>query len=219
MAEYAQVRERRVLDVLKERYENEGYTFFVYPPRELIPAFLGTYMPDAIAVSPQESIVFEIKGQRSAKGDMTLAELSKKFEGKKNWKLIVIYGDEVDKNDEEISLSSKMQIERHLNEAEKLLAHGHIRAAFVVAWGAFEAVARRILKSSEFSGLYRPKSPQQLSEMLERQGFLGFEGGRQLRSLASTRNAIVHGDLSKGVDKAKVTSLLNLARLLVSELP
>lgn len=77
----SQVRESRVLDLLAERYRAQGYTFFKYPSKEVLPPFLGVYRPDAIALGPKDNVAIEV--QTGDKGNHLLPKL---FEGQKTWR-------------------------------------------------------------------------------------------------------------------------------------
>ena len=53
MMSEAQLGESNVLRNLQQVSEARGLKFFVNPPREVVPAFLGDFQPDAIAVGPE----------------------------------------------------------------------------------------------------------------------------------------------------------------------
>ena len=78
------VRETRLLDLLGQRYEERGYAFFKYPPREMLPEFLRDYMPDAIALGPKDNVVIEIK---SGKGEKNAKQVARLFKEQEDWRL------------------------------------------------------------------------------------------------------------------------------------
>lgn len=57
----AQLWESNVLRNLRRVSEARGMKFYVNPPREVVPDFLGSYQPDAIAVGPNGGTVIELK--------------------------------------------------------------------------------------------------------------------------------------------------------------
>ena len=78
-------REDRVLDVLQQRYEERGFTFFKYPPRDLLPTFLGNYLPDAIALGKDENIAIEVKS-RADRDALIAGRIADLFRGQKKWR-------------------------------------------------------------------------------------------------------------------------------------
>lgn len=207
-------RERAILDLLKERYEDEGYAFFVYPSPSLVPTFLDDYRPDAIAVGHEGGVVIEVKGGHRA-GVEPRATIADRFKDQGKWRYVVVYSDDYPA---EILLPppSMRDVERQLTEVEHLARDGHLGAAFVLSWGMLEAAARLAQAEPGVSGA-RPRSAAQLVESLERDGFLDFEAGAELRRLIDARNALVHGDLARTVSKRDVAVVVQAVRGLLAD--
>lgn len=214
MASSAEARERAVLDLLRERYEGNGYSFFAYPPAQLVPNFMEGYRPDAIAMRDDDRIAIEVK-QRSRQDAKQLARVAERFASHPNWKFVVV-SDEVLPDFEALGISSPEAIEGQLTEAEQLVRAEHYRAAFVLGWAIIEALARALQRGGEMGS--QSRSPREVAEILERNGYIGFEEGRRLRNLVNLRNATVHGDFGVNVDKSAVEDLLQIARHLGTEL-
>ena len=53
-------REQRVLDLITPRLKAEGYAVFTHPSRDLLPAFMQDYQPDAIALGRPKNIAIQI---------------------------------------------------------------------------------------------------------------------------------------------------------------
>src|SRR5215207_11081681 len=87
-------RERIILENLRQRYEGDGYTFFAYPPRDLVPPFLEDYRPDAIAIGPRGRVAIEVKLHRGAAGTAQLSKVASLFSDHPDWQFIVVYSDE-----------------------------------------------------------------------------------------------------------------------------
>ncbi len=135
-----ETRERAILDLLKERYEDEGYAFFVYPSPSLVPTFLDDYRPDAIAVGREGGVIIEVTSSHKV-GAEPRAKIADRFKDRDKWKYVVVYADDYPA---EMLLPppSLRDVERRLAEVEQLGRDGHLGAAFVLSWGLLEAAAR-----------------------------------------------------------------------------
>ena len=58
------IRERRKIREVAREYRRAGYEVLVEPSGPQVPAFLGDYRPDLIAVGDRESVVIEVKSTR-----------------------------------------------------------------------------------------------------------------------------------------------------------
>src|SRR5271166_3026417 len=83
--------ESSVLGNLQRDFEARGMKFYVNPPREIVPEFLGDFRPDAIAKGPEGGIIIEVKARRSRDTEMQLAEIAKRVSKQKGWEFRVIY--------------------------------------------------------------------------------------------------------------------------------
>lgn len=190
----------KLLDILQRRYEDRGYALHRHPGRDLLPPFMGDYSPDAIAIGPDQSIAIEIGGRPHEGQALNAARISALFQGQRKWKLELVVSDEGGRANASIVVPTKESILGVLRDAKQLVSSGHERAAFLLSWAALEAASR--LASSE----PRPRSisARGLIELLEGEGLVSFETGRELRVLADARNQIEHGDLSRLVTAAFV---------------
>jgi hypothetical protein len=203
------VRESRLLDLLGQRYEERGYAFFKYPPREMLPEFLRDYMPDAIALGPKDNVVIEVKSGRSEKNAKQIARL---FKEQEDWRLDLVFADDVNASDPVFPSPARETIEAAIMQARKLNANGFAQAALVIAWGALEAAARLHDEQKQ----HRSKSAQSLVEYLEREGLIDFETAKELRSIGELRNRLVHGDLAADAPEGAFSLILRSAEDIVS---
>jgi uncharacterized protein YutE (UPF0331/DUF86 family) len=207
-------REHAILERLRDQYEHQGYSFYTHPSRELLPTFLGQYRPDAVALKGDEGIIIEIKG-RANKTELRLSEITRLFAGQTKWRFSIVNVDDFP-GEELIRLYSPDRIEKALQEAQQLSQTGHTRAAFVLAWAAWEAAGRILLAPDTEPGV-SPLSPTQMTQMLTQDSFLDEASARRLWNLARIRSAVVHGDLDKEVDQEAVTFLIAIARHLLEQ--
>ncbi len=203
-------RERRVLNLLRGRYEAMGYAFYQSPGRDLLPPFMLGYVPDAIALGHPKNVAIEVKLQRRREVEDRLQSVSERFRDQPGWEFRIVYANE-EALDEDISnAASAADISVQLSEAEALASAGHERAGFILAWAALEAVSMSS-RDVRSDGL-RMRPPRQVLEMLERLGRITFEQAMSLRRLVSVRNAVVHGDYSREVKKSDVDEVIEAVR-------
>jgi hypothetical protein len=53
-------REVDVLESILPRYEAEGFEVFVHPSPSILPPFMQSYRPDAIALKPDKKVAIEV---------------------------------------------------------------------------------------------------------------------------------------------------------------
>lgn len=207
-------REDVILERLRERYEREGYRFFAYPIRDLIPPFLAGYRPDAIALREKGGIIIELKAGDSPSRDHRLAEIARRFEGQTDWTFKIFVDNQFNEPESLPEAASEDEIAVQLAEIDELTSSGHIRAAFVLGWAALEAATRRLLQK-DAKWAERPMRPSDIPELLAHNGHVDQLDARRLRDLVALRNATLHGDLKRRVDREDVTLLQRTVRSLI----
>ena len=215
MTAAALTRERVVLDRLKETYERQGYEFFVNPPLDILPNFLGGLRPDAIAMKPDESIIIEVKRGRRVGNDSRLETIANFVSGQRGWKFKVFFEGEQPEIAIRIFPSTHAQIEQQMAEADRLVAAGHDKAALLLAWSILEAIVRAWV-AGEGALSDRPFSPAEAVQSLEMSGLLDREAARDLQAKAQLRNLVAHGDLSVEIQHGVVEELILELRRLVA---
>lgn len=200
-------REAAILDRLKDRYEQQGYQFFAHPGPELIPAFLGGFRPDAIALKPGDRLIIEVKlKQPPVNAEKHLAEIARKVAMQSGWRFTVLVEDESPEGGVRVRRSTAAEIGRQLAEVAALAQAGHARAAFILAWAVLEAAARASCPTLTD----RPLTPMQTIQELAMQGVIEEAAADRLRDMLAARNAVAHGDFSVAVEPAAVRFLIDL---------
>jgi hypothetical protein len=199
--------ETRVLELLRNRYESEGFSFIEHPAPADLPPFMRGYRPDALALGEGKSIVIEVKLRKDPATEKNLRAISERFKGQSRWEFRVVYGDEVE--DEIIAAPAPEQIRAHITEAESLLAQNHPRAALVLGWAAIEGIARMLSPDFPSAG---SRTMRQAVELLEHYGRLGFSEAQELRKLLPLRAKVVHGDFRTPITSIEVEPVLKAAR-------
>jgi uncharacterized protein YutE (UPF0331/DUF86 family) len=207
-----ETREDVFLESLLPRYEAEGFTVVVHPSPSLLPPFMGTYRPDAIALSPDKKIAIEVK--RDASSTKGIEGITKLFAHRPDWELRVFYLSSLSQ-EKSFKPPTHRSIEHAIKEVAELKNTGHMPAAVMMAWSAFEAIGRTLLPEK----LARPQPTVRLVEVLASEGLITPSEADSLRRAVEVRNAVVHGDLNATVSGEHVDALIAALRLLAGLLP
>jgi len=211
----SELKERAVLERLKDRYQRDGYSFYLYPSKDFLPSFLQGYRPDAVALKDNGGVIIEIKSQAGPQKELRLSELARLFAGRQDWRLEIVSAGEP--QEQTFEAYSRNRIERELLTVEELARGGHLRAALVIAWGVLEA-ATRALRTRMNQEKLMPIGPNEVSELLAREGIIDQNTAQTLRRLGQLRNAIVHGNFEPKITEAEVDPLVATTRQLLDEL-
>jgi REase_AHJR-like len=208
-----QTREQDVLDILRRQYEARGFSFVKNPSVSALPDFLKAFAPDAIATGPDQNIVIEVKSSRRLRDQGRLAQMAHLLEKRGGWHFKIFYADDLSAADDTVPVAEKAAIEQEIAEVRSLLRGNSVRAAFVLAWALLEAAARN---SGLGTAQQAPRTATSIAELLGREGVISADETPKLWELASTRNAIVHGDLGREVRKSDVELLAAIVERLIS---
>ncbi|UCI08490.1 hypothetical protein [Mesorhizobium sp. B1-1-8] len=204
------VLEQTILEGLLPELEADGYQVIREPRRSIVPPFLGSYLPDLIALREDGNLAIEV-ASKSDPDSRRLDDIAKLFEGQKGWKFKVYWasnsGIEVPLRAQSIS-----EIKDTLSQVEALIADGHASAGFLLSWAVFEAIARRVLADR----FVRPQTPGRIIEVMANEGILTPSEAHRLRSLATSRNRFVHGELDVGVTAGDTREFLKILQNLIT---
>ena len=217
MMSEAQLWDSNILRNLQQVSEARGLKFFVNPPREVVPAFLGNFQPDAIAVSPEGGIIIEVKLRGSPAAERQLADIAKKVSDQKGWEFRAIYLTPPVDETPPIARPTPEQLRTTFGEVEALVKGGHPAAPLVTAWAALESLARLASANSE-ARRSRGFSPIQAIQTLAEEGYIENVAADRLREMAKLRNAVVHGDFTADVPVEQVERLLRQLQAIASDI-
>ncbi|MBX3568354.1 MAG: hypothetical protein KF914_09870 [Rhizobiaceae bacterium] len=192
--------EQEVLAAETRRLIERGYTIY-RQGNTFLPKTLREFQPDAVAIGREPKYLIEVvtEGADSAERLKRLHQEVKKLP---DWELLVLFDRGV--RSRVIEYVPLEYIDSALKSIRNVLSSAEAAPALLLAWGAFEALARRIVPS-EFQ---RPQSPGRLIQILVSQGFVTIEDEALLRRLAKVRNSIIHGELMTVADKDDVRAFL-----------
>jgi uncharacterized protein YutE (UPF0331/DUF86 family) len=208
--------ESNALRNLQKLSEARGLKFYINPPREIIPNFLGDFRPDAMALGPEGGIVIEVKFQRSPASEKQLAAVARRVSAQKGWEFRAVYLNPAVDERQPIEKPTPRQLQAIFAEIEELTKAGHRVAAFVRAWAALESLARLASANREAK---RATSllPIQVVQTLAEEGYIENEAADRLRQMVKLRNAVIHGDLSVDVPAEQLKDLLKQLQAIGSE--
>lgn len=207
--------EAEVIESLLPRYQAEGFDVYVNPSPSILPPFMQTYRPDAIALKKDKKIAIEIVGS-TASSDQKIKTLQSLFAGQDDWELRVFYASPIHSS-KLLEIASIPTIKESIQRIVDLKVAGHLLPALLMASATFEAVGRALLPDQ----FQRPQTPARLVEVLGSKGYITPEEADTLRAASAIRNAVVHGQLNSTIDpkllEGFVAILNTLAKLLPTE--
>ena len=178
-----------------------------------LPAFVGGWRPDAIALGKPRNLAIEVKLEGAPTKSAT-EELRRRFHADPEWDLRVYYarpkapGETV----EPVPVES---IDVSIHEVEELNAQGRPQLALLRAWATLEALGR-VLLPGRFE---RAQTPGRLVEVLAFEGNVTPTEAELLRNLVSRRNRFIHGSLDVEVDPSDLARFAETLKELRGQLP
>jgi hypothetical protein len=188
--------------------EAEGYDVFVRPNPPLVPAFLGGFQPDAIAIRSDKNLLVEIISKPGT--DHKLERLRGLLRDQPNWELRVVLVSPTTVPDP-LEVQTPDAIKRRVAEMQKLITEGHAGPALLLGWALFEAASRKLLVEQ----FRRPQTPARLVNVLAGDGYLTPLEADRLRLLAKKRNAFVHGELQADIGADDVQQLIEVLQTML----
>ncbi len=187
--------EADVLESLLPKYQAEGFDVFVNPSPSILPPFMQTYRPDAVALRSDRKIAIEVVRSTGGSAEK-IRELQSLFAPQSDWELRVFYVSPLT-SEKTLEVASRPAIKSAIQRVLDLKRDGHKLPAVIMAWATLEALGRALLPGQ----LGRPQAPARLIEVLASAGYLTPQEADTLRAAISLRNAAVHGGLDPIVDE------------------
>lgn len=209
-------RERILLDRLKENYEADGYQFFIEPPSDIVPKFLRSYRPDAIAIRADVSVIIEIKSTRSDREHPKLSQIAAAVAPEPHWKFVVYTLDEEDSANT-LNAPKLDTLADRLQEIDDLIAKGFQKPAGIMSWSVLEGL-HRIIATRDNQVASRPFSPIQTIQFLEMNGLVNYDEGKFLRDFVKIRNAVLHGDFGMDFSEGAVKFLRDVVKRVTAQI-
>ena len=203
-------RETAAFELIVPQLEAHGFEVFLHPPAKMLPAFLKSYLPDAVALKNDRKIAIEISSS-AANREPKLQQLQALFSNHTDWELRVIYAPP--RNGDPASLlPDRKLIEEQLDRTTTALSMVGPAASLLIAWATFEASARSLLPED----LERPQTPANLIEVLASEGYVTPDEAAFLRNLGKRRNDAAHGRLDVELAPETLDQLVGITRAILA---
>ncbi|RVO43465.1 hypothetical protein CN093_03925 [Sinorhizobium meliloti] len=213
MPKYESVWEQAVFESLVPKLQDEGFEVFIQPDRHLLPPFMNTYRPDAIALKPGKKLAIEVISDTWADSPK-VRNLKALFQPHGDWELRVIFSPrEGGAESSLVESTSARRIQETLDAVASIGEYAHGIPALLTLWGAFEATGRR-LSPNEFS---KPQTPGRLLEVLASRGYLTPDEADYIRDLVALRNKAIHGNLNVTVTVDQLRAFRTIVEALLKE--
>ena len=206
------IKERVWLQATAEQYRREGYDVEIEPRLDFLPGL----RPDLVARKDGENRVIEVKS-RSALASRSASDIARIVRAQPGWSFdLVLVGEpeRVDSPDGSLPLD-RDSVARRADEAEQALAAGHIAAALLLAWAAWEA-AVRVLIDAEEPGSVAATGLGEVRDQARFRGFVSSDEYDRLKEMRRFRNAIAHGFSVSAFSEELVRELIAMARTIAA---
>lgn len=201
-----------------QEYRNDGYTIIMEPRGEDLPAFLAGFHPKLIVKRGNESAVVIVERTRLEMArnaeNIPMAEVIERQPGWRTDVMVLEAATEIEKAADGASEPAAEQLHQMLDAADELADRGFAPIAHLAAWGALEAVLRRIDRDA---GSTRLKDASEILTAITIEGLLDREDYHRLRAADKARSQTVHGFLGDPVEAETVHFVTATARTLASE--
>lgn len=191
-------------DRVRAQYEKHGFKVSFEPQPGDLPAFMGSYRPDAIARKLGQNVAIEVKERNTATTQASLQQIRKLFEGQPDWRFDVMFMGAGSGSRIAIPPASPRRLRERFNELRVMVNDGQLRAAFVLAWPLLEGALHQSVPGTG----NRPYTPGSVLQALAMNGLIEPTTEKRLRSLVDLRNMIVHGDLNVEPTREQVDVML-----------
>ena len=209
--------ERQRVQELAQEYRSKGYEVITEPSPEQLPDFLCQYRPDLLVRKDSESIVVEVKTRSSLAGNSQMRDLARVLHATPGWKFELVTVREKEKLDapEGACPFTIEDVSSRLETVEGLLEAGSSEAAFLLGWGALEAVVRLLAEEEQLT--LERISPSYLLHQAVTNGVISGEDYARLKRAMKYRNALVHGFKIADFDTALVREIINTTKHFLEE--
>jgi uncharacterized protein YutE (UPF0331/DUF86 family) len=199
-----------VIERLIPDLQAEGYDVVREPSRGMLPAFLGDYSPDLIALKTDRKVAIEVSSGKQ-NGGPNLESIAKLFKGHDDWEFRVIWLSLGDKSPAP-KIQGKQSIMASFAQCKELAKEGHHAAAMLLSWATLEAIGRNLMATE----LERPQTPGRVIQLMAQDGIATPNEAERLRSLVNLRNSLVHGELDAQINAEQTAEMLDILGAIIS---
>lgn len=192
-----------------EDYRKQGYDVTWDVPLDFLPGCQA----DLLARKDDQVKVIAIKTRSALAANRKIIELARTIDSKPGWsfELLLVAEPERLESPEGAESLERENILQRIDEAEAILAAGHIESAFVLAWSAGEAAIRLSLADEGVPGAGITTAGHVLGQATSL-GVISRDEYRRLSRLQRYRNVIVHGYSHDDLREEAVRELIEIVR-------
>jgi hypothetical protein len=205
-----EIAEETILDRHARSWQAQGYEVVRHPSRADLPAFLSSYMPDAVLLGRSPKVVVEVVRKGQPQVEKKIQALNALLAGQEDWRLEILYAG----GEPEILPAASFEQLMETLASVRNLAQVDQRASLLLFWAILEAISRRL----EPEKTKRPQSPGRVVELLAGAGFVAPTEAALLREAARWRNRLIHGDLDTMPSREQVLTLADLLACLLDSI-
>ena len=208
--------EKRQTDVVAKEYLMQGYEV----SREVVLDFFPKLPVDLLAKKGEDIKVIEVKTRTSLARNPAITELGNLLYTKPGWTYVLhLVGEpELLYSPENTCPFDTTDIDRRIEDAERLVELGFLDAAFLLAWSASESAVRILIAKEGISTIKRITSSAYTLGTAVVDGALTREDYNYLLSLMRHRNAVIHGFKGDNFDESLTLRLIETTQRLLSEI-
>lgn len=205
---------KNVLNDLKVAYESKGYRFYIEPSASFLPVYLKNYRPDALALSDEENVIFEVV-KHGKSGEEKAQNIKSLFNNlPENWRVEIVI---IPEGKEDVKLATKEQLEWSRLNIDLLFQDGFYEQCMVSSFAAIEAVGRKLL-NKRIINFDRNLSGSTMISLLEEEGYLSLKQAAFCRGMWKKRNSFVHGYYDDGrISNEECEKLMSIVVVLFNE--
>src|SRR5262245_61359171 len=139
------------LNAIAESYQSRGYKVVLRPGPDDLPAFAKDFKVEILATGADDNVLVSAKpSPADLEADPNVPKYAEIVERQPGWRFdLLVLGPDggLPKQNRQAVEPSEVDIQRTLNEVERLLQAGFLASSFATAWGALEAAMRRRIRA------------------------------------------------------------------------
>jgi hypothetical protein len=208
------------LNHMAERYRAQGYQVVVQPDPDVLPPFAKDFKVEIFAAREGGGVLASAKkSPAELEADPNIPRYVEITNQQPGWRfdVAILGADSPFTNGKRKGREpTEDDIRQSLNEVERMLGAGFVRASFAAAWATLEAAMRRRLRAAGEEVEWGTMPRTMLNELYSA-GILPTATLRELEGLFQLRSEVVHGFAAPDVEPKAVQFVVETARRLLTE--
>jgi len=207
------------LNQVADRYREQAYRVVMRPGPDDLPPFAKDFELEILATRQDGGVLVSAKASAAEfEADRNLSKYAEIIEKQPGWRydVFVLGPPPLPPHKHAANEATEAEINRALDDADRLFQAGYIPQSVIAAWAAAESAMRHRLRSQGSEAGWGTPPRSMLNELVS-SGALSGSDFRKLEDLSHLRNVIVHGFSVPDIDPGVVPFLTSAARQLMAE--